>query len=196
MKKVFIGIIIVSLVGVGIYVSQNKKPPVSVPVVIQPSQTPEEFATWEDPNGFKFQYPKSLIMNTHNEDTENYAHLEFTNADHPGSVIVWGKDTKAVSASAWVKAEKALTEGTILDTTMAGIAGKKVLVETPKKQIVTVIIDEGVVFYVEGNLEDIEYWTSVHTTISNSFEFINNKPTSSESTGADEEYIDEEEVIE
>lgn len=182
---------------------QRSAPPASEPVVAESTPAPEELATWDDPNGFSFQYPKSLKLNSHDEDTVNYAHIEFTSVGHPGSVIVWGKDlpaqagTKAADAAAWVKGEKTIAGAPVLDTTMGGKSGKKVMVETPKKQIIAAVVDEGVVFYVEGNLEDSEYWTNVHFTISSTFEFTYNKPaTNKSSAGTQEEYADEEEVIE
>ena len=42
----------------------------------------EEKTAWDDQSGFTIQYPISLKLNSHNEDKDNYAHLEFTSATH------------------------------------------------------------------------------------------------------------------
>lgn len=196
MKKAFFIVFVVLIVAGGFFVWQRTKPQTSVvpsPVVVEPTPTPVELATWEDANGFSFQYPKNLKLDVHDEDTVNYAHLEFTSLEHPGSVTVWGKDTNAVDAAAWVKAQKVFAGAVILDTMMSEKPGKKVLIETPKKQIVAAVVDEGVVFYVEGDLQESEFWTQVHTTITTSFTFIYNKPASGENDGV---AVDEEEIVE
>lgn len=203
-KKIWIAIVVIftlSLAGGGIYLRQRSQfaaPSVESPVVVEPTPAPVELVTWDDPNGFQFQYPKDLTVDPHEEDNQNYAHIEFTNPTHPGSVIVWAKDTKAADAAAWIKGEKSYTGAVILDTTIGEREGKKVLTEISNKKIIAAVVDGGVVFYIEGDLKDSEYWTGVHDTISGSFAFTYDKAqATAASDGASEEYaVDEEEVIE
>ncbi len=66
----------------------------------------EKLITWNDPAGFTFRYPDGLNLNKHDEDNQNYAHLEFTSKSHPGSLVIWAKDTSAADAASWFKSEK------------------------------------------------------------------------------------------
>ena len=99
-------------------------------------------ATWTDPAGFTFQYPKDVTIDKHDEDTENYAHVEMTHKDHPGNLIVWAKDTKAADVNAWVKTEKQFGGATVSEATLGGKPAKTVSVESPKKVFTGTISDE------------------------------------------------------
>ena len=202
MKKfrfiIFVIILITALAG-GAYTLQQRR----VLKVISPEATVTttppvgELLTWEDPAGFMFQYPKEAQVNKHDEDSQNYAHIELTQKDNPGTIIVWAKDTNAVDSASWVKAEKSLSGGTVFDTSLAGISGKKVLLTTPKKTVVSGIVDEGVVFYVEGVFDSSEYWTKAYDAITSSFSFSSAKQNAPPQAGAAaEDAVDEEEIIE
>lgn len=115
-----------------------------------PTPTPQELITWTDPAGFSFQYPKELSLNKHDEDNQNYAHLEFTMKDHPGNLIVWAKDTNSTDVAKWVKSEKRFLNANSLDTTLGGKPGKKIMVSTPSAMLITGTIDEGIVFTIES----------------------------------------------
>jgi hypothetical protein len=47
-----------------------------------------------------------VTVDKHDEDQENYAHIEMTHKDQPGTIIIWAKDTTAVDGAGWVKKEK------------------------------------------------------------------------------------------
>jgi len=136
------------------------------------SLTPkEEVVTWDDPAGFSFQYPKGLSMDKHDEDQENYAHIELTSADHKGRVIIWAKDTTATTIAQWLKNEKSLEEATSIDTTLGGNEAKKIIVKEPKVKQITATLDEDIVVVVETELDDEEFWQNVNDTIVGSFRF-------------------------
>src|SRR5574340_1306294 len=105
MKKVWIAGIAVAviLLGGGIMWWQRAKsahivtPEADNPVA---APTPEEFLTWEDQSGFSFRYPKSITIDKHAEDEVNYAHIELTDKNNPGTIIIWAKDTSADDAAA------------------------------------------------------------------------------------------------
>lgn len=143
-----------------------------------PTPTPkEELIIWDDPAGFTFQYPKGLQLNKHDEDKENYAHVELTNPDHKGSVIVWEKDTTATTIAQWLKNEKSLASAVSVDTTLGGNEAKKVMVKEPNVKQITATLDEDVVVMVEANLEDQKYWQRVNDTIIGSLSFSTSQKT-------------------
>ncbi len=195
MRKVWIGIVVLLILAScgGIYVwrraSSAQVPEIST--TITPSPAPEELVEWVDQAGFVFRYPKSLKSNIHPEDQENYAHIEFTHSDHPGTIIVWARDTTVADAAAWVKKETSLKQGTVFDTIFADEAGKKILLNTPKKKIITATVSDAIVFYVEGEFENSEYWTHAYDAIISSFAF-----TVDTSTAAQTVPVDEEEILE
>ncbi len=219
MKKfglpILVGLIIGGIVSVG-YIwwlkSQSGSTAVSDVRLTTPSATPSpsQLLTWKDPNGFSFQYPEGLSVNKHDEDKENYAHIEFTHPSHPGSLIVWGKDpAKGVTdAASWVKNEKRFIGASSFDTQFGGQKAVKVMVTGITRMLVVGAVYDNIVWSVEASLEDADYWTGLHSTITNSFVFVPVKSattgtsvTSEETApvvdvGSDATAVDEEEVIE
>jgi hypothetical protein len=205
MKKIIFVIILILLVGAigaGLYMYQQKKQITVVspqPVEnITPTPMPLDLVNWKDPAGFTFDYPKDVSVNKHDEDQQNYAHVELTHKDHPGTTIVWAKDTTARDVDSWVKTEKTLAGGTVFDTTLGGLDGKKVLVTTPQRTVVSAVVDEAVVFYVEGVFDESEFWTRAYDAITSSFAFSSSsqEASTSDAGAGGEESFDEEEIIE
>lgn len=194
------GVVVGGLVIVGIR-SINRQMASPSPVhEASESSTPGKLTLWDDPAGFTFQYPQGLTIDKHDEDKDNYAHVELTDSSHPGGVIVWAKDTTAVDAVAWVRTDKQFTNATIFDTTLGETAAKKILLSTPEEKLVVGTISDSILFMIEAQLTDKEYWTSTANTIIDSFTF---KPFNDDesapgvtSEGAVEQAPDEEEVIE
>ncbi len=193
---IIVTILVVAGIFGGVYVFGYKKQVSTVtPAAVisaSPTPTPQELLTWTDQAGFTFQYPKDVTIDKHDEDQVNYAHIEMTEKDQPGTIIIWAKDTTAVDGAGWVKKEKSLSGGTVFDTSLDGISGKKVLLTTPKKTIVSGVVDEGIVFYVEGSFEDNQYWNNAYDTITSSFTFVKEK----QAAPASVDPVDEEEVVE
>lgn len=170
--------------------------------ITKPPSFSQDLATWKDPAGVTFQYPKDLAVDKHDEDQENYAHIELTNKDHPGNVIVWVKDVpvKAYDAAGWVKSERRFTDAPVFDATLSGKLAKRVLVTTPKKMMVTATVSEDLLYMLEASLEDSDYWMKVFDTISKTFTITLEDASSASSTNSDisggDEAVDEEEVVE
>lgn len=206
MKKfvfpIFIGLLIGGIVSGGyLWWIRNQSVPVEQTAVATP--TPAPLLVWNDPNGFTFQYPEGLSVNIHDEDKENYAHLEFTHPDHPGNLIVWGKDLpKGVTdAAGWVKNEKRFTGASVLDTQLGGQKAAKIMIEGVTRTVVSGAVNDSILWSVEAKLEDAKFWTGVHTTITDSFTFVSVKEPGSEATTepapvVETQSVDEEEVVE
>lgn len=205
-KNVFIGtaIILGLCIGGGLVFWYNKTQAQARQSTTsdQMSIVQEKLVSWDDPAGFTFQYPEGLSINKHDEDKDNYAHVEITNPSHPGSIIVWAKDTTAGDVTAWVRTEEQFIGANSIDTTLGNIAAKKILVSSPKEKLFIGTIYDDLLFFIEVSLDDKEYWTKTTQTIVDSFVF---KPvtdsTSSEmdqetSGGDSQGTVDEEEVVE
>ena len=104
-KYIIIGVVGVAAIG-GIYVATTKssREILSPGGNEVPSAAPkiEDMVTWKDEAGFSFQYPKGLATNKHEEDNQNYAHVELTSPDHKGSVIVWVQDPFLLGLLGWI----------------------------------------------------------------------------------------------
>jgi hypothetical protein len=183
-KKILI--IVGGIAGVGIMTSiiffardrffpQKKVQQMEVISITMTPAPKEELLLWDDPAGFTFQYPKGLTVNKHDEDQENYAHVELTSTQHQGNIIVWAKDTTAVAISQWLKNEKTLKDQSFVDTTLGGNDAVKVLVKEPKKKQITATLDEDVVVIVETELDDEGFWQKVNDTVVGSFTFSVNQ---------------------
>jgi hypothetical protein len=201
MKKLWIvtGIIVIlGMVVGGVFVISQKNAKVVSPgaaVISTPTTAPAAgFTTWDDPAGFSFQYPKDLSVNNHEEDPDNYAHVELTSKDHPGSIIVWASDLpKGITTlDSWVN--KLYSGTTSIDSTLGGEPAKKILVSSPSAKFVVGTISEGLLFYVDGTLADKPYWQTVEDGIVKTFVFT---PESSSAGSGDAavESVDEEEVV-
>jgi len=193
MKRLWIvtGIIIVLgvLVG-GIIVYSQKNTNVLSPGEVatsKPTPTPAvALTTWDDPAGFSFQYPKDLSVNKHEDDNDNYAHVELTNGSHPGSIIVWVSDV----SSAWPP-----KGGTSIDTTLGGVTAKKILIATPSAKLIVGAVSEGLVFKIEGTLTDKTYWQTVEDGIVKTFAFTQDTQAPAAQSSSGDDAVDETEVV-
>lgn len=198
-KKALIFILLLIIIGVSSFVVYKKFLSVNVvsPVTqVQPTAAPpEELATWIDPSEFSFQYPKNLTLNPHDEDQENYAHVELTSATHSGNLILWTKDTNSKDLEDWLKQTK--IQGA-LDSTLGEEPAKKVLTSAGETQkLTTTAIRGGYLYQIEANLVDSDFWKRIYETVSSTYKFgkiveknnssVGNSPANStqESTGED-----------
>lgn len=198
MKKPVVIILAISILCLGIIgvfmLWKQKQKPIGSSSTQPLKQAIEENALWEDQAGFSFNYPKTLSFNKHDEDVENYAHIEFTSAAHAGRLIVWAKDTTYEDVSEWVKNDKGLSGTSSVDTTLGGLSAKKIIIPTPSKKVIIGTISDQILFTIEAEpSEEDPYWTTVSDMIVSSFVFTqkdsNNAPS-------EEAIYDEEEVVE
>lgn len=197
--------LLLGVIGAGAYLYFSQKTNLEVPAETGASPTPTpKLVLWDDPAGFTMQYPEGIQLNKHDEDKENYAHVEFTDPNHPGSLIVWVKDLpKGVTDTvSWGKKVSTPSSAISFDTTLGGNPAQKILVSSPVKTVTTGVVYDGVLWYIEATLTDEAYWQSVYDNVVSSFVFkpIAAAPGSSApgSSGesAPEYSVDEEEVLE
>ncbi len=173
--------------------------------LINPLSQSEEGAnlkTWEDPAGFQFSYPEEIEIDNHEEDEENYAHLELSDENHPGKILIWMKDKVEKNLEAWVTNQSGNPQS--FDSELAGQPAKKLAFSSPKK-LVTAAFDQEVIIIVEVFPED-EWWNETYQQIIDSFELIPlageeestvNAPGAWQGSGGETGIIDEgEEIIE
>lgn len=167
---IFISLVLIIVTGFAVfayrknYLAGQK----SSGVEIIPTTVIQQYETWIDQSEFEIQYPKELILNTHEEDQENYAHLEFTSPTHPGNLIVWAKDTTSENIDSWLK-QNNITN--VLDSFMGQEPAKKVFDQTNSQKILLSSIREGFLYQIEADLKDREYWSKIYDQISSSFIF-------------------------
>lgn len=178
MKRVFIIVLtiisVAIITGSGIYFAKSKFNNNQTSNLAKPTESPkEELTSWEDQSGFKFEYPKSLKLNPHEEDQENYAHLELTSTEHEGGLIVWAKDTKLETIVDWAKEAKVQNA---IDTTLSEESAKKELINSPDGKeagkLVTSAIHKGYLYQIDVTLADRDYWNKIYDTVSSTFKFV------------------------
>lgn len=180
-------IIVLALAGGGIYYKYQAVKVVTPVDNNQPTAVPQEtLATWVDPAEFEFQYPKSLNLNPHDEDKENYAHVELTSATSAGNLIVWVKDTSAADIETWVKQVK--VKGAI-DSALGGEPAKKVLTTDEGQKLTVTTIRDGYLYQIEMDAKDA-IWNKIFDTVASSFKF-----TTSEASFGKEKAVGEDTAI-
>lgn len=205
-KKLIIAILIGTVVLISlilfVYIRYQDYQKRMIPVsqAVPTPEVAEDLASWTDQSGFTFQYPKSLTFNPHDEDTENYAHLELTSATYSGSLTVWTKDTNAADAEDYAKKSK---NPGFIDSTLGGIPAKKLLQNDTEKKIITTTVKDGYLYQIEADLKD-NFWNKTFEKVSSSFKFEgnglkkeeNNAPVTSGDDASGGDFTDDEEVIE
>lgn len=129
---------------------------------------PVELSTWEDPAEFQFRYPKDITLDPHDEDKENYAHVELKSRDHQGGILVWVKDAPG-------DIEKYLTKTkfqNLIDTTLDGEDAKKAIASDNPSQVTIALLKNGYLYQIEADMEDREYWGNVLSTVVETFHFV------------------------
>lgn len=201
-KQLIIAVVIVFIIGIVgiIFLRPKAKPPQTETEQTSAQPSPViNLEKWDDPAGFTMEYPERLTIDKHDEDKENYAHVELTSSENPGSIIIWVKDLpKGVSsAQTWVDKDIELSKANVLDTTLGEKEGKKVIVGSDKIIVGTVYDD--VLWYIEGNFEqNNDYWKSTFNAIVDNFTFkpLPGEESDSIDSGPVEISVDEEEVVE
>src|SRR3989338_201472 len=167
---IFISLVLIVVTGFAVFAyrknylaGQESKVAEVIPTIVT-----QQYEIWIDQSEFEIQYPKELILNTHDDDQENYAHLEFTSPTHSGNLIVWAKDTTSENIDSLLK-QNNITNA--LDSFMGQEPAKKVFDQTNGQKILLSSIRQGFLYQIEADLTDKEYWSKIYDQISSSFLF-------------------------
>ena len=192
--------VLIVLSAAGFFVGRflNSKTVKTAKVEVTPTLVPEEPATWEDQSQFSFQYPKNLKLDPHPEDNENYAHVELTDQTHPGSVILWTKDTKYQDVDSYIKGNKITNH---MESTLGGSPAVKILNDSDKNNYSIVTIHEGYLYEISVDTKGEKSWDGIFNLIVDSYRFTGEiqapaADNSNQAPAASEEIYSEEEVIE
>jgi len=178
-------IIVILAVAVGgvatvIIFSQNKSNPPSVSQISpSPTPTPVTLSTWTDPAGFSFQYPDSINIDQHPEDNDNYSHLTLTDGQQTGHINIIMADDTYKSLTKWISANPNLKAGNVIDTTLGGLEGKKVITD---QGTIIGVIDNGVLVTLSQNAPLSPLLATTWDKITDTWEFIYPTPAPAKST--------------
>ena len=173
MKKkvlIIIGVLVLIAIGVFIFLYQKSSSKMVSPLTQTEQNQEGKLLVWEDPAGFKFSYPEEIKINPHEEDEENYAHLELTVDSHSGSILIWVKDTTYKEIADWVKKENSAGSAQVFDSELGGNPAKKLALNNPQK-LVTATLDGNAIVLIEVYPQD-SWWNETYNQILKSFEFI------------------------
>jgi hypothetical protein len=203
MKKRFIiiGIVVFMLlsgaVGVFFFKTQNKQ---SQKVNAAPSPTPaeEKRTLWDDPAGFSFTYDPSLVVDSHPEDQENYAHVELSKLGQEGTITVWASDTTAQTLPVWISGQKRFQKTSTMDTTLGGQPAIKINGAQTSGIMTIGALYDGLVFYIDKNGSGSAFLSDEFDKIADSFVFKPTEETQNDqqTIGGNETVFDEEETVE
>lgn len=130
-----------------------------------------QWTNWEDPAGFGFEYPEEIEINDHPEDEVNYAYLTFSHQDHSGKIIITCNDSEDEDIDGWLKNNKKIKGASALETEIASVSGRKLALGQGKEM--TAFIDwDKVLYTIEIEAQDQNYWQPVYKHILDTFELI------------------------
>lgn len=147
---------------------------------------------YEDSAGFSFMYPKDIkVTDVTPEEDEYYTQLNLTKGNE--KIVMTAKDTSAKNADDWLKSDTTYAGASLVGaSTLAGISAKQY---SKGESLITIAVDQGVVYLIEGK-KDGAYWEDVQRAIISSFKFAGTAPASAPSSGGSDIVYEEEEVIE
>ncbi len=147
---------------------------------------------YEDSAGFSFKYPKNAKVTdvTPNGD-EYYTQLNLTKGSE--KVIITLKDTSTKTIEDWLKGDTVYSGASLVGAaSLDGVSAKQY---TKGEKLITVAVDGGVIYLIEG-LKDDGFWENVQGSIVSTFKFAGAANASNSSSGASDVIYEEEEVIE
>lgn len=158
----------------------------------QPSKNLKEYS---DDAGFSFQYPDDVqISKIKIEDSITYSSLELTSIQAKGKILIKIEDTQLESIDDWFAKET--LRGNITKIKIGEISGSQLQTDS---KILAVTINQSILFAIEVDTQNKEYWKSVYRTILSSFSFVSQEESVQAQEPLDDSSGDailEEEIIE
>lgn len=190
------GIILVALIIFFVFQKRQKQ---IVSPIQPPGVTSEEelgsLTTYKDEAGFEFKYPEGLtIKDVTGDDETLYSSLEVSKGFSGEKMIIKVSDTAFSSTGAWLKSKEASGAGSTREITLAGMKGVQIQFTNPRR-LVTIVIDEGIMYFLESSLDEVGYWNKIHNNIISSFTLTETQAPAAQA-GEEEIIYEEEEVIE
>jgi hypothetical protein len=181
-----------------IYFKSQTKTPSKDTSSTNPAVIEEKRNVWDDPAGFTFTYDASLVVNSHPEDQENYAHIELSKLGQSGKIIVWASDTAFQTTAGWVSGQKRFSKTSTMDTALGGQPAIKIN-GTQTTGIMTIgAVYDGLIFSIEAYASESATLAAEFEKISDSFVFkpLETDQTVQQSTEETGTSYDEEETVE
>lgn len=168
-----LGIITLALIAFWIY---QKRPGADLKKPLSEGQKKAieydyDWIVWQDPAGFSFDLPAAATVNAHPEDKENYAHLELSQAGHPGKVEIICNDSPYADLEQWLAEDERASQGNSLETNIASLSARKIALGSGHELAALIDWDE-VIYLIEMEAEDRDYWLPVYRQILSSFKLI------------------------
>lgn len=178
LKKIIISFIVGSLIALllGWFLARkNKSLNQKLPSLSQKSEEVQEndylWTIWEDPAGFSFEYPLAAVIDNHPEDEESYAFLTLAHPDHQGKITIICNDSEDEDIGSWQENNEKVKEASSLETKIASVSGRKIALGRGKEM--TAFIDtDGVLYTIELEAEQLDYWPGIYEYLVDSFKLI------------------------
>lgn len=167
--------------------------PIQSPEIIQ-EKKPETLLSYKDTAGFEFKYPENLTVKDASGNLPVYSSLEISKAFSGEKMTVKVLDTDFPSVDTWLKSKEASGAGSSRDITLAGMSGKQVQFTNPRR-LVTIVISEGIMYFIQSPIDEANLWNKAHNDIVSSFALEQTQRSTSQTGGAEDIISEEEEVI-
>jgi len=138
-----------------------------------------EWALWEDPAGFSFEYPRELEIDIHPEDESNYSFLTLSSKSRKGKIDIICNDTQYKDINEWLTEDSLVKQGNGLETKVASVSAQKVALGKGREIIAFIDWDE--VIYVidktpfdsaQGKPAEVDFWQEIYSRVLSSFKLI------------------------
>ncbi|MDO8610699.1 MAG: PsbP-related protein [bacterium] len=201
MNKIVIAVIgiILAITVTFIIISSRNQPqpnPISNSATRPTSKPVENVKKYEDPSGFAFDYPDTLIVSPVTPLANSYyAHVEAKSSGQVGKASIIIESTIVKSLDSWKKTNKQLPILTT-KTKLADLDAIEYVVDNTKT---LAAIDNGTLITI--SVPNDNFWNNAYTKIVSSFAFVQpttavSNDTSTTSGGGDDITFEGEETIE
>lgn len=150
---------------------------------ITPSQS---LTTYEDPSGFKFDYPDNLsIAKQETSDESIYSSLQLYSKQTDGSISLEISDTKLKNTDDWI-AKNNYSTAQIKNSKLGSLDAKEI---KTADRLYLVAIDKGILFSFEMPPLNESFWTPVFQKLSTAFSFGVPETSNTQAASAPEELV-------